>query len=281
MTPIPESPHIDVFGLTDVGHKREENEDQFLVASLHKQLEPLHSSLDRKWLSYRFRAGDAYLFVVADGLGGLAKGREASSVAVETLAERITRAASCFYMSDVESEHEFLDKLEQAMERAHERIKEMRQQGGRAAATTLTMLTMLWPRGYIVHVGDSRGYYLRKGRLLQFTRDQTMADFMVDMGKLTEEQASKSGLDHVLVSALGAEDAMPTVGVVDFEEGDVLLMCTDGLSGCVSDERIQEILESSGDAETNCHRLVDEALAAGGHDNVTVVVARMKGEDPA
>ena len=276
MNSNPEPPHFDVFGLTDVGHKREENEDQFLIASLHKQLEPLHSSLDREWLTYRFRAGDAYLFVVADGLGGLAKGREASSVAVETLAERITHAASCFYMSDVDSEHEFLEKLEQAMERAHERIKEMQERGGRAAATTLTMITLLWPRGYIVHVGDSRGYYLRKGRLRQFTRDQTMADFMVDMGRLTEEQATKSGLDHVLLSALGAEDAMPTVGLVDLEPGDVLLLCTDGLTGYVSDERIQELLETSDDAETNCHRLVDEALAAGGHDNVTVVVVRMK-----
>jgi protein phosphatase len=116
---------------------------------------------------------------------------------------------------------------------------------------------------------------LRKGRLRQFTRDQTVAEFMVDAGRITEEQARESKLANVLTSAIGGDQAAPSVGLVDFEAGDVLLLCTDGLTRHVSDERIREILESADDAESGCNRLVDEALAGGGRDNITVVVVRM------
>ena len=144
--------------MTDIGHKRSDNEDQFLIASLQKKVQSHYSSLDAEWLSDRFGCGEAYLFVVADGLGGAERGREASSTAVEVLTERIGQAATCFYMSDVESEHEFIEKLEEAMMRAHERIQELHGKGGRTSATTLTMVALLWPRGYIVHAGDTRAW---------------------------------------------------------------------------------------------------------------------------
>ncbi len=270
---------LDLFGLTDIGRKREENEDQFLIASLSKSAQTLHSSLDEAWLADRLDCGRAYLLVVADGLGGLTRGREASGTAVEVVAEQISHAASCYYMSEIEREHEFIDKLEAAMERAHEQVKERLGADGRSAATTITMLTLIWPRGYFVHAGDSRGYYLRKGRLLQFTRDQTMADYMVDAGRLTEEEASQGPLKHVLLSAVGGQELKPSVGLVDFEDGDVLLLCTDGLTGHVPDDRIREILETTGDAQSACRQLVDEALAAGGTDNITAIVARMSERD--
>jgi PPM family protein phosphatase len=124
-----------------------------------------------------------------------------------------------------------------------------------------------------VHVGDSRGYFLRRGRLRQFTRDQTMGDLYVDIGRGSEEQAAKAGLYNILSSAVGS-DMAPAVGVVDLEPDDVLLLCTDGLTNHVPDARIAELLRAAPDAESACQVLVDDALEQGGHDNITVIVAR-------
>ena len=156
------------------------------------------------------------------------------------------------------------------MERGHERLKEMFQtQGG--PATTVTLVTLVWPRAYVIHVGDSRGYFFRNGRLKQFTRDQTMGNYLVDIGAVTEQHAQKAGLYNVLSSAVGG-DFVPTVGVVDLEVGDVLLLCTDGLTKHVTDDRIAEVL-SKEPPEAAAQWLIDDALAGGGTDNVTVVVA--------
>jgi protein phosphatase len=139
------------------------------------------------------------------------------------------------------------------------------------------MATLVWPRAYIVHVGDSRAFYLRKGRLRQLTRDQTTGEYMVDAGAWTEEMARKAPLGGALVSALGADELTPAVGLVDLLPGDILLLCTDGLTKHVPDERITQILAGAADAETACRELVTAALEAGGTDNVTAVVARMLG----
>ena len=124
-----------------------------------------------------------------------------------------------------------------------------------------------------MHVGDSRGYLLRRGRLRQFTKDQTMGDLFVDIGRLSKEQAEKLGLFNTLSSAVGT-DMAPTVGVLDLEADDALLLCTDGLTNHVPDERIAERLAGAQGAEESCRALVDDALAGGGRDNVTVIVAR-------
>ncbi len=122
----------------------------------------------------------------------------------------------------------------------------------RPSRTGPRLMVVLWPRAYIVHVGDSRAFYLRKGLLRQLTRDQTTGEYMVDAGAWTEEQARQAPMAGALVSALGADELTPAVGLVDLQPGDVLLLCTDGLTR------------------------VDAALAGGGSDNVTVVVARMQ-----
>jgi protein phosphatase len=136
------------------------------------------------------------------------------------------------------------------------------------------MVTLVWPRAYVVHVGDSRGYLLRRGKLRQFTTDQTLGDLFVDIGKVSEEQARKQGLYNVLASAVGS-DLAPAVGVLDLEPGDVLLLCTDGLTKHVPDPRIAELLAAAPDAESACRALVDDALEQGGSDNITVIVARV------
>ena len=266
---------VDASGLTDVGRKRKANEDHFVIVSLQKSAQVRQTSLEDPRVFDRLRGPEALLFVVADGVGGRPGGAIASQTAVTSLVEYMGRAAGCFHNFDVERENEFLEQLEAGVREAHQRI--VAEHGGREGpATTLTMATLVWPRAYIVHAGDSRAFYLRKGLLRQLTRDQTTGEYMVDAGAWTEEQARVAPMAGALVSALGADELTPVVGLVDLRPGDVLLLCTDGLTRHLSDQRIAAILESASDAQSACRALVDAALAEGGSDNVTVVVARMQ-----
>ncbi|HEU5219318.1 MAG TPA: protein phosphatase 2C domain-containing protein [Gemmatimonadales bacterium] len=267
---------VDSFGLTDMGRVRKNNEDQFVIASLRKSMDLEHCSFERDESFERVRSSGARLFMVADGVGGRPDGEMASGTAVQTMLEYLGQTAGCFHNMDVERESEFLAHLEGAVKRAHERILAEFGAHGHGPSTTLTMATLVGPRAYIVHVGDSRAYYLHKGRLRQLTTDQTMGRYMVDAGAWTDEQAARFPVAGNLTSALGSSEMMPGIGLVDLEPGDVLLLCTDGLTKHVPDEQIAEVLGTPGSAESRCRALVDLALAGGGSDNVTVLVARME-----
>jgi protein phosphatase len=268
---------VDASGLTDIGRKRKANEDHFVIVSLQKTARVQQTSLADPRVFDRLSGPEALLFVVADGVGGRPGGALASETAVTALVEYIGQAAGCFHNLDVDRENEFLDQLESGVLEAHRRIVAEHGDRREGPATTLTMATLVWPRAYIVHVGDSRAFYLRKGLLRQLTRDQTTGEYMVDAGAWTEEQARQAPMAGALVSALGGDELTPAVGLVDLRPGDVLLLCTDGLTRHVPDERIAAILGSAVSAEAACRELVDAALAGGGSDNVTVVVARMQG----
>jgi PPM family protein phosphatase len=266
---------VDAFGLSHAGKVRPANEDHFAIMVLQRSIQLRSTNLQDTTILDRLRRPEVNIFVVADGVGGAVGGKLASGVAVRSVVEYLAEAVGCVQDFDVDREQTFLDHLSRAVERGHERLKEMFQtQGG--PATTLTMVTVVWPRAYIVHVGDSRGYYLRNGMLKQVTRDQTMGDYLVDIGAVTEQHAKKAGLYNVLSSAVGAE-LVPSVGVVDLAEGDTLLLCSDGLTKHVPDERIAELLGGSG-PESAAQALINAALEGGGSDNVTVIVARAVGE---
>jgi protein phosphatase len=242
---------------------------------LHRSIQLRSTNLQDTTILDRLRRPEVNILVVADGVGGAIGGKLASGVAVRSVVEYLAEAVGCVQDFDVDREQTFLDHLSRAVERGHDRLKAMFQaQGG--PATTLTMVTVVWPRAYVVHVGDSRGYYLRNGTLKQFTRDQTMGDYLVDIGAVTEQHAQKAGLYNVLSSAVGG-DLVPSVGVVDLTEGDTLLLCSDGLTKHVPDERIAQLLGTN-DPETAAQSLIDAALEGGGSDNVTVVVARGNAE---
>ncbi len=266
---------IDAFGLTDMGRERTGNEDNFLVATMRKSVEIDHTSVAAGMLGDRFRASGAHLFAVADGVGGRPGGELASEATVEVLLRSAAEAAGCFHNMDVEQEHELLGRLEQATHDAHLRLIADHGDSDKAPATTLTLAMLVWPRAYLVHVGDSRAYYLRRGRLQQITRDQTIGEFMVNVGAWTEAQAARSSTAMALSSSIGGSELAPSVGLIDLEPGDVLLLCTDGLTKHVPDPEIAEVLGRAGSASVGCRELVDRALAAGGSDNVTVVIARM------
>lgn len=267
----PTAVRIDASGLSHTGKVRAANEDHFAIMTLAKSVQLRATNLMDTTVLDRLQRPEVHILIVADGVGGAAGGKIASGLAVSSVVEYLAEAVGCVQDFDVDREQAFLDRLTASVERGHDRLKEMFQtQGG--PATTLTMVTLVWPRAYIVHVGDSRGYHLRGGTLRQFTRDQTMGDYLVDIGAVTEHHAEKAGLYNVLSSAVGGE-LVPSVGVVDLAPGDVLLLCTDGLTKHVADDRIAAML-SVGDAESASAALVEAALEGGGTDNVTAVVAR-------
>jgi protein phosphatase len=271
----PESVRVDVAGLTSTGKKRSVNEDHYVIASFAKSLQLLDTSLEDRSVFERLHKEPAHLLVVADGVGGKDGGEVASSLTVETIAEYLGGIAGCYNRFDVDREHEFLDHLSSAVEQSHVRLRE-EFPSGRSAASTVTMAAIVWPRAYLVHVGDTRAYYLRRGNMRQITQDQTVGDFMVNIGALTEADARERGLFNVLASAVGS-DLTPAVGLIDLEPDDVLLLCSDGLTKHVSDERISELLATSPSAQAACQALVDAAMEDGGSDNITVVAARFTG----
>lgn len=264
----------DVFGLSHVGKVRSENEDHFLVASLRKTLTLKYTNVEQAHLLERDSGPEALLLLVADGVGGNEAGADASRTAATSIVEYLSTAASCFNNLDIDREHEFMEKLEDSVHLAHSRITATTS-GQRRSATTLTMALLVWPRAYVVHVGDTRAMFLRRGRLRVLTRDQTVAEELVDAGALTEEQASRSRFTDQLLSAVGGSNMTPVLGIIDFRPGDVFLLCSDGLTKHVNDTYIAEVLGKPSNAEAMSRELVDAALAGGGTDNVSVIVARM------
>ena len=277
MTATAAAVRVDAAGLTDIGLRRRANEDHFAIMTLRKAVEVRQTSITDPEAFQGLRGPEGWLFIVADGVGGQPGGALASETAVAALINYVGQAATCFNKVDTDREHEFLEQLEAAVHGAHRQVTEEHGDGGQdgGPATTLTMAMLVWPRAYLVHVGDSRAFYLRKGRIRQLTRDQTTGEFMMDSGAWTEEQARTSPMGGALASALGGSEMIPAVGLVDLQPGDTLLLCTDGLTRYVPEERLAEMLGRAADAESVCRELVDAALAGGGHDNITVVVARM------
>ena len=267
---------IESYGASHVGHVRESNEDHFVVASLQRSVQLRQTNLEDPGPLERLCGPMAYLYAVADGVGGVSGGSLASGLAVQTTVEYLSETVGSYHAVPPGREHDFRDPLERAVQRAHDRLlgafgtQEQRQ----GPATTLTLALLVWPRVFLVHVGDSRAYHFRAGTLRPLTRDQTMGAYLVAERALSAQQAEHAGLNDVLASALGAADMTPAVEVLEIEPGDVLLLCTDGLTKHLSEPDIAAVLGSAGDAKASCHALMERALADGGRDNVTVVVAR-------
>jgi protein phosphatase len=267
---------VDSFGITDRGKVREANEDNFLIVTVKKSIEIRDSSLPASPGAERFGAAEAHLFVVADGVGGGPEGERASADAVSALLAYVRSAAGCFHQISAEREHELFAQLESTVQAVHQKLIGGHAGAGSAPATTLTMVLLAWPRAYFVHVGDSRAYVRRRGRLQQLTRDQTLGEYMVSVGALTEEQAARSGPAATLTSAIGGSELTPVVGLVDLEPGDSLLLCTDGLTRHVGNDRIAEVLARGGPARADGETLLAEALDSGGKDNITLIVVHTR-----
>src|SRR6266545_3514564 len=215
VTPMPPKPldeDLDFFGLTHQGKVRKDNQDHFLISTLHKTIRVHATSLPNPELLELPSQRLASFSMVADGVGGHAGGEEASRSALEAIAGYVINTMYCFYTADAENESVFLQSLQEAAGHCHETVVAKAKESGikEGMATTLTAAIGVWPHLYILQVGDSRCYRLRDGQLEQLTRDQTVAQDLVDSGILPPARAQWSPLAHVLSSSIGGT-AQPIV----------------------------------------------------------------------
>ena len=275
LKPLPAD--IDVCGLTHRGRVRSENADHFLIASFHRAMQVRHSSLPSVAFSQHSADSRGYVFLVADGVGAFAQAANGSARAIRSVAQYLVDMSEVSLVAEPDREHEIMSRVRDAISEAHEALLALDEDGiPGSAVTTLTMVVTIWPRLFVVHVGDSRAYRLRGGELTQLTTDQTMAQAMVDSGEWTRAIADASPLKHVLVSALGSSQVDPQIQVLPLERADVMLLCTDGLTKHVSDEEIRDQVMRPDSASTICQSLIDLALSRGGEDNVTVVMGKTR-----
>lgn len=194
---------------------------------------------------------------------------------VKHVARYVTETMRAYYTQDA-SESSFSDALMEAAMQAHEEILKHAEDDPdrRGMATTLTLWLGVWPWVYLLQVGDSRYYILRDGYLTQITRDQTMAEELIAQGVMTRTDATQTRWAHVLSSSIGGRQTAPVVTRLDSDWKNTHLLCSDGLTKHVSDDRIRERLVSMTSAKQVCEDLLQDALDDGGTDNITIVVGR-------
>jgi PPM family protein phosphatase len=237
--------NLQAAGRTDVGQVRTSNEDAF---------------------GYCVEAG---VFALCDGMGGAAAGEIASRIAVDTLIERLC---------DAESQDNRRKVLEAAIAAANRRVhaRAEKEAALHGMGTTLVALAIGGNHALIGNVGDSRCYLFRGGQLIRQTNDHSLVDEQVRLGQLTRDEAEHSPLRNVITRAIGTQVSVaPDIAELELKSGDILMLCSDGLTKEVSDDRIAAVLASGGDVDELCLHLIGAAKAAGGHDNVTAVVVRV------
>ncbi len=226
---------------TDIGCVRDQNEDSLIVAPP--------------------------LFVIADGMGGHAAGEVASEIAINVMANQAPP-------------HPDGERLSKAVEAANRAVYKAAHEGeGREGmGTTVTACMLEGERLVIAQVGDSRAYLLHQGKLQQLTRDHSLMADMIEAGQLTPEEARLHPNRSIITRALGSNaEVSPDLYEINVETGDRLLICSDGLPSMVRDEDIEAVLAREKDPQLCASQLVNEAIAAGGHDNVTVIVVDVTG----
>jgi serine/threonine protein phosphatase PrpC len=269
-------------GRTDIGKKRDSNQDQFLVADLNKSMLVQSTSLNLEAQSRIYGMSHGKLLMVADGMGGHQSGNRASRMAVDLLINQLLNGMHWFSSSEsdeAQREVNFVEDLKKLMKRTHAAIEnEARAEvGKKGMGTTLTVAYVIWPNMYVLHAGDSRCYLLREGELRQLTRDHTVSNQLIEQGGMTVEEANNSRWSNVLYNALGAgaEEVVPEVHKVELQPADTILLCTDGLYRHVRDDEIRNLLETELEPPESCRSLIDLANFRGGLDNITAVVARL------
>jgi protein phosphatase len=269
---------VDVQGRTDQGRVRSNNEDQFLIADLERTLVLQESSVFRGAEAVLSGPRQGHLLIVADGMGGYEGGEVASAVAVEALMRHALEKMPWFIKATPAAEHELAEGLRAALQDCHERVRAAARERGLDVrmGTTLTVAYVVWPRVYVLHAGDSRAYLYRSSGLYRLTRDHTMSQRLVEQNVMTEEQAARSRYQHVLLNTVGgqSERVQAELHQLELQRRDVLLLCTDGLTGELDDDQIAARLGRGGPVGRIADDLIHAANEHGGHDNVTVVIAR-------
>jgi len=263
---------IRLFGRTDVGRIREHNEDNFLVADLSQNARGLMENIRTHTVGPH-----GTLFAVCDGMGGAAAGEVASKLAVDIIYEQMQAGGPPRHRD------ELARRLVRAVEVAGLRIfaEAKLDRNRRGMGTTATAAALMDDHLFLAQVGDSRGYVLRGDKLDLVTRDQSLVNQLIEAGQLTEEEAENFEHSNIILQALGTADSVQVdLTVVKVRHGDTLLLCSDGLSGMVRAEEMRQALLAHPEPIDVCKVLTDKANEAGGHDNITVIVAKFEGGPP-
>ena len=263
-------------GRTDTGRVRQSNEDHYLIAELVRILWVRESSLPQPATQYGRNRG--YILMVADGMGGHQAGEVASALGLEAVEGYVLHLLRRFSNLKASDEPGVLRDFKEALRQADDRFVEEAAHDPRLAGmgTTLTLAFVSGWRLFVFHAGDSRCYLFRGGQLGQVTADENVAAGLARLGVIKPEEVGHHRLRHVVTNVLGRGTAEVRVERVGLQAGDVLLLCSDGLTEMLPDDRIAAVLESEADPRGACERLVSEANQAGGKDNITAVVARFE-----
>jgi protein phosphatase len=267
------------FGLSDRGQARPSNEDRFVVVELARAMCVHQTNLPQA--TPRFGSHPGHAFLVADGMGGHEAGEVASAVAVEAVEEFLLNTLQRFTDLQAGEAQSALEELKGAVLHAEARLvgEAAKRPEWRGMGTTLTLaLAVNWML-LIAHAGDSRCYVLSDGRLYQVTRDHTLIGELVRQGVLPPGGAARHPCRHVVINILGGGGPGVRVELhrLDLHPDDVVLLCSDGLTEMVPDDRIAVILREEPDPRRACERLVADANRHGGKDNITVIVAHVGG----
>ena len=277
--------HVELFAKTHVGRVRSGNEDNFLVLDLSTSKAWTGSDGDTPPEEMRrFEVGDEGLvLVVSDGMGGALAGDVASRMAVETVRDMLTGGEEEEGEDVCSPDAPLVECLRNATDYANFAIHRKSQEDPHCSGmgATLTAAAVTQDGVGLLQVGDSRGYIIRGSHIKLATKDQSLVQQLVDVGQISEQEAETHMFRNVILQALGAQpELQPVTGRVRVYRGDVLLLCSDGLSGKLRGEDMLRIVQDSGgDLKLACEALVDEANERGGEDNITVVLARLTGDD--
>jgi protein phosphatase len=247
---------MESFGQTDRGKVRSNNQDSILLNK------------------------DIRLFIVADGMGGHACGEVASELACQTINSHLQARLADDENGDSSPEDSaaITAHLEEVFRLAHDAIIDYsrRLPEGQIMGTTVSLLFFRGDNVYLAHVGDSRIYRLRAGHLEKLTRDHTEVQGLVDLGMIPEEEAENHRLSHVLTRVMGVPDrCREDILILDRAPGDRFLLCSDGLLRDLSLTAVEEIMAGDASAQDKCNRLIEQSLAAGARDNVSVIVVEV------
>lgn len=277
--PLSSLTHVEIGALSHTGAVRANNEDAYLVARFDRQMRPLLTNLPAGYIPDRY-ADAGYGFLVADGMGGHAGGEVASRTAISALVDLALRTPDWIMRIDEDSAREVLARMDQRIQQVEQTLIDLTHTDATLSGmgTTMTLACSLGADLFIAHIGDSRAYLLREGRLHRLTRDHTVAQALADAGAIGPESVDTHPMRHVLTHVIGTkgEKAQAELGMLRLIDGDEVLLCSDGLTEVVTDEAIVRALQKRGPAADACNALIEMALDAGGPDNVTVVLARYR-----
>ncbi|GAA4460572.1 PP2C family protein-serine/threonine phosphatase [Novipirellula rosea] len=276
---------MEIFGTSDIGRKRNTNEDHFMISDLCKSMRVHSTSLALDHRTRLFGETQGRLLLVADGMGGHDSGERASQLALDGIVDYVLNSLSWYLLhDDIHEDEEFQKHLKAGLLNCQQMIERdialaPQRQG---MGSTLTMAYIAWPRMFVVHVGDSRCYLLRDGEIKQLTRDHTMAEAVLGHRESKESEPDREGpLTNMLWNVLGGKDEPhPDAASYHLQIGDALVLCTDGLTKHLCRKRIAELIGSDRSLENACNQAIQEANDAGGSDNLTIVACRFRKSRP-